>query len=212
MELEVYDAARAAVARRGFHPRLETQVALFVCTAKTTNALFLAATTLAPVTTPAQAFLHAQYFHEVQAVTLLGRVTRWAVDPLLYARAAGLTAPIWADGLGTRLTAAVSPRAFYAGLALGHALLSAIRLTPVIPAGADDRHPFAVALRRIERDDGRMLQTQIRLLRTAGETLSLPEREEIIETRRRLVEAAFAGLLAWIVQDSDEAPAPTAGG
>ncbi len=200
MKVDAYDAAREVIGRLGFCPPVQTKITLFVCAAKNTNALFLASAEMQPFTTVAHQLLHTQYFHEVESVLLLTRITRWVVDPALYARALAITAPIW-DGAWSRLPfpgAAVDSRAFYRGLALGHALLSGIRLTPVIPANAHETSPFAVALRRIERDDARMLQTQIQLLRAVSPELPLDEREGIIEERQRVVEGSFSAFLSWL--------------
>ncbi len=203
MNPEAYDIARTVIERLGFSPPIQTKLSLFLCAAKNTNALFLAAAEMQPFTTVAHQFLHAQYFQEVEAVVLLAKVTRWVADPSLYARAAAVTAPIWADWVPLVPGWSLESRGFYRGLALGHALLSGIRLTPIIPAGADEGDPFVVALRRIEQDNARMLQTQIRLLKTAAHDLSLDERERVIEEKQEAVDRSFANLLAWIAQTAN---------
>jgi hypothetical protein len=58
--------------------------------------------------------------------------------------------------------------------------------------------PFVVALQRIEQENGRMLQTQIRLLKEACTELPVERREAVVEEKSQLVEAAFARFLAWL--------------
>ncbi len=205
MELEAYDAARDAVARGGLGPRTQTKISLFVCTAKQTNLWFLSAAALPPFTTAAHQFLHAQYFHELESLSLLVRITRWMPDPSLPIRAAAITAPIWSEwALVPPVPGwALAPQTFYRGLAIGHALLAGVRLTPVIPANADPLDPFVVALRRIEQDNARMLQTQIRLLKSAVPEVALVERERIIEEKQQAVERSFADLLGWLSETTE---------
>lgn len=135
-------------------------------------------------------------------MSLLARVTRWETRPVLSARAAVLTAPIWMDGMLTRWVApaSASPRGLLRGLALGHALLSGIRLTPVVPADADQGDPFVIALRRIEQDNARGLQTQIRLLKVVAADLPLPECERVVGERQAVVDRSFAEFLGWLAE------------
>ena len=55
--------------------------------------------------------------------------------------------------------------------------------------------PFAVALTRIEQENGRLLQTQIRLLKDGYAETPLAEREAVIAAKVALVEAAFGRFL-----------------
>jgi hypothetical protein len=149
--------------------------------------------------------LQAQQFRELEFVALLSRVTRWSLDPLVYAASGVIVAPLWSHWWGgTRgATAAATPAVaeqVYAGLAFGHALLAHVRLTPVIPAGGDPLDPFAVALQRIEQENGRMLQTQIRLLKEACTEMPAEQREAIVEEKSEFVEAAFARFLRWLAE------------
>ena len=86
----------------------------------------------------------------------------------------------------------------YRALAFGHALLARVRFAAVIPADADASDPFLLALKRIEQENGRMLQAQIRLLKDSRAELPLAERERIVEQEQAVVDAAFANLLEWL--------------
>jgi hypothetical protein len=199
MDLAAYDAARSVIQKTGFTPVVQTKISLFWGAAKNANAAFLWAVQLYPLAPLAQQWIHSQYFHELEASLLLARVTRWAAEPKLYTEFLGISAPLM--GLGTVqpfLLPLATPGAIYRGLAMGHALLSQVRLTPVIPANADEIDPYVAALRRIEQDDARMLQTQIALLRASSPELPNEEKEIVIEEEQERVRGAFLHFLQWL--------------
>ncbi len=197
---ELYDRARAAIRAQGFDSNTQTKIALFVGAAKSVNAAILAAAELQPQITVAYPFIHGQYFRELEFASLLARVTRWSANPAVYADSAPLVAPLWREWW--RIHVPVGPAfdagAAYAALALGHALLARVRLAPVIAEGADELDPFVVALRRIEQENGRMIQAQIRLLKDATSPLAMAERERLIETEQAAVDGAFSHFLEWL--------------
>jgi hypothetical protein len=199
MDLAAYDAARSVIQKTGFTPAVQTKISLFWGAAKNANAAFLWTVQLYPLAPLAQQWIHSQYFHELEASLLLARVTRWAAEPKLYTELMGIVAPF--VGLGTVQTFLLplaTPGAIYRGLALGHALLSQVRLTPVIPANADEIDPYVAALRRIEQDDARMLQTQIALVRVSCPELPPEEKETVIEEEQERVRGAFLEFLQWL--------------
>ena len=199
----LYDRAREAIAASGFDSDTQTRIALFVGTVKSLNAALLAATQLLPAASAAYPFMHGQFFRESEFATLLLRVTRWSVNPQIYWQSTALAAPLWNEwwriqgAFGTLL----DPRAAYRGLAFGHALLARLRLAPVMPQAADALDPFVIALQRIEQENGRMIQAQIRLLKEMPVAISLAEREQIVEMEQHIVDAAFARFLGWLAGD-----------
>jgi len=210
---KLYDAARAALARSGLDADAQTRIALFVGAAKTINAALLAPHVLAPSTTVAYPFIHGQWFREIESASLLARVTRWSLNPLVYAEGAALVAPIWREWSRIQASGAAfgDPAAAYAALALGHALLARVRLAPVLPADVGELDPFVVAIRRIEQEGGRMIQAQIRLLKD-GNAAELAGREQIVEDEQTIVDEAFARFLQWLAGDRDEATTAQATG
>jgi hypothetical protein len=90
------------------------------------------------------------------------------------------------------------PQAVYRGISLGHAQLARIRLAAIVPDNADPLAPFVVSLARIEQENGRMLQTQIQLLKNIGEEIPLAEREQLVEQDQELVDGVFSEFLAWL--------------
>ena len=194
MALELFDSARDALRKTGLTPQVQTKISLLVMTAKNVNALFLGAVELQPFVGPEQQLLHAQYFQEMESILLLTKVTRWAAGPHVYMESMPIVAPIWNEWrsrFGFAGASALDPKGFYQGLALGHALLSKIRVAPVIPEEIDPSDPYAMALRRIEQDNGRMIQTQITLLRTTAPVLPDDERDSLIEEKQDLVSHTF---------------------
>jgi hypothetical protein len=197
MSLEAFNRARAAIARRGFDADTQSRITLFVNAAKSVNATFLATLDLVPGMSVAQEFVHSQYFREVELASLLGRATQWTPNPLVYLEGQALATPLWAALWS--IQAPPGPlqdeQARYRGLALGHALLARVRLTPVIPADADELTPYVVALRRLDQESGRQIQTQIRLLQDAPVALEPAAREAIVQEEQARVDTAFARLL-----------------
>jgi hypothetical protein len=197
VHLAEYDRIRAVVAERGFTPEIESRIALFMCACKAVNLPYLTLAGIATAATMAWQALNTQLFRESEAMTLLFRVTRWAPDPFVYLEAAQLAAPLYAEcarvgfagwpmsGEGPGLEA----------MALGHALLATARLTPILPETDAAQTPFAVALLRIEQENGRLLQTQIRLLKDGFGKTSPQDRETAIARKAKLVEAAFTRFL-----------------
>ena len=205
---EVYDRVRARIAASGFDGDTQTRIALFLGTVKSLNAALLAAAELLPPNSAAYPFMHGQYFRESEFASLLFRVTRWSQNPLLYWQATALVTPLWNEwwriqgAVGTVL----DQHAAYRGLAFGHALLARLRLAPVIPAEVDELNPFVAALRRIEQENGRMIQAQIRLLKEMPVAIPLPERERLVEEEQNIVDAVFEHFLEWLAGHSS-APA-----
>jgi hypothetical protein len=201
MNIESFDAARRAIEKTGFTPRIQTKISLFLSAAKNANAAFLGAIELKTFVNVADQYLHRQYFHELEAVVLLAKVTQWAADPFLFLDANKYTAPFWGDWQmfsGKQISADEQTRKSYQGLALGHALLSQIRISPIIPANCDQTAPYVVALRQIEQDNASMIQTQIHLLRSVAEHLPAGEAEAIVEEKQAMVTSVFSDFLHWL--------------
>ena len=199
----LYDRARAVAAKRGFDADLQTRIALFLGAATAVNAAILAPAQFASTASTSLPFVHGQYVRELEFGALLARVTNWSANPVLYAEGAFLTSSLWREfaKLGVQ-AAAPGLGGGFAGLALGHALLGRVRLTPILPPETDEREPFVIALRRIEQENGRMIQTQIRLLKDASHGIDAQERERILAEQQAAVDAIFMRFLRWIAGES----------
>lgn len=196
----LYDQARDRIAANGFTPEIQTKISLLLCAAKNGNALFHSGVQWVPNFGVVQQFILSQYSREIEAVTLLGRTTHWSQNPMLATEGARIIAPLtlaWGQVMAPP-GPMFNPQAAYRGITLGHAQLARIRLLPVIPEKIDPLDPYVVALQRIEQENGRMLQTQIRLLKNIGTELPLEEREALIEQDQLLVDGVFSEFLAWL--------------
>ncbi|MGY3037745.1 hypothetical protein ACVIIV_006915 [Bradyrhizobium sp. USDA 4354] len=121
-----------------------------------------------------QTELNAQFYNESEIVSLLLRATSWTPDIALgYLAAAWETAwfPAPADDIPDRTLALAVDLA-----TLAHAVHAGIRPAALLPVEANPNDPFAMALRRVEFESGRLLQAQIMFLK--GESL-VPFRDAV---------------------------------
>ena len=200
---DLYDQARELIARDGLGPEVQTKIALFLGAAKNVNALFMGVFELQPGFQPLPyQYFHAQFFRELEHVSLLARVTRWAWQPQLYAKGSWLGVPLWKQLVTERPRprTAPDPRALFSALAYGHAVFSEVRLTPAIPTTTPAAEAFAGALRYMEQENSRMVQTQIRLMKDAFPELPLAEREDLVAQKRAVVGESFRGLMQWVCE------------
>lgn len=202
MRLDLYDRARARIAAEGFTPAIQTRLGAFVAASKAVNLPFLGMAMAGPAQSLAWLALASQCFRETEAITLLTRVTRWSFDPRDGAEAAALAAPLWAEAAkcGFAGFPASAETVSLDALAFGHALLARVRLAPVIPESAA-LEPFAVALLRIEQENGRLLQTQIRLLKDGYAAAPVAVREDAVAAKAAVVDAALARLLGAVADN-----------
>jgi hypothetical protein len=85
---------------------------------------------------------------------------------------------------------------FFEYLALSHAFMSEIRFIPLFPADWKLETPFLQTLYNMEVESGRLIQTQIRLLKEMELNLGLAEKEMLVEKKRADVENLFKDFLA----------------
>ncbi len=105
--------------------------------------------------------VHSQLCRETEIVALLTRATLWQPDPLL----------AWLAWQWELAWLPQSPLGVAQGLtidaaAFGYALHTAIRPAARLPEQAPLTDPFAAALRRIEAESSRVVQAQLRFLKS----------------------------------------------
>lgn len=196
----LYDQARDRITANGFTPDIQTKITMLLCTAKNGNLMYHAGVQWMPNLSVVQQFILSQYSRELEAVTLLTRTTQWSTNPALTLQGNLIVAPLmiaWGQ-IMMPPGPMMNPQAAYRGISLGHAQLARIRLVPVIPDDADPLNPFVVALQRIEQENGRMLQTQIRLLKGIATETPIGEREARVEQDQQLVDGVFSQFLNWL--------------
>lgn len=200
IDLALFDQARDRIVATGFTPEIQSRISLVLCAAKNGNLAFHNAVQWLPNLGVVQQFVISQVARELEAVTLLTRTTRWACHPALALGAWRIVAPLALAWTRVMMPPGplFDPQAIYHGISLGHAQLARIRLAAVIPDDADPLDPYVVALRRIEQENGRMLQTQIRLLKSIGGDVPLEDREQFVERDQQLLDGVMNDFLAWL--------------
>jgi hypothetical protein len=171
----------------------QTRVAAFLISAHAALARQFALALPLRIEAAWQTELNAQFYRESEIVSLLQRATAWVPDIALgYMAASWETAwlPKAIDGMTDQslaLTLDLATRA--------HAVHAGIRPAALLPVDANGNDPFAMALRRIEFESGRLLQAQILFLK--GESL-VPFRDAVnaaLERRHAEVRKLWAGAL-----------------
>lgn len=177
-------------------PLQQTRVASFLISAHGALAKQLAMTLSGQLEAGSQTELNAQLHRETEMVSLLMRATAWVPDftlpyHALTWEAAWLPKPV-AGVADQGLVMAIDIAAF------GHAVHGAIRPAALLPAEASAEDPFVMALRRIEFESSRLIQAQIRYLKSRD---LKPVRDAVsaaVESRHRQVRKLWAELLAGI--------------
>jgi hypothetical protein len=87
--------------------------------------------------------------------------------------------------------------------ALGHAIHGAIRPAALLPVEAAAADPFAVALRRIEFESSRLIQAEIRFLKSDDLGTQREAVSAAVEMRHRQVRKLWADLLEGVGIERD---------
>jgi hypothetical protein len=195
--IEIRKRAMEFFASREIGPDIQTRISLFLQGLKSINATILSRVEFQAMEWLPYKFLHNQCFKEVELTTLLGKSTAWSSDPMVYLAATNMNLMLWQETGAARFMQGMLQvdRTFYEYLALSHALMSDVRFLPLLPIHVKLDTPFLSALKEIEEENGRQIQTQIRLLKDMEIDLSREEKEQIIDSQRLIVEQIFQRLL-----------------
>jgi hypothetical protein len=180
-------------------PRQQTRIAAFLLSSHGAMARQLALALSWQMNPAWHAELNAQFFHEAEIVTLLPRATSWTPDPELL-----FLLPMWETSWLPRPSKGITDRTHGITIdivALGHALHSVIRPAALLPQETTAQDPFALALRKIEFESGRVLQAQIMFLKSAD---LLPLRNTVtaaVEGRHLQIRKLWREMLAAIDVD-----------
>jgi len=138
--------------------------------------------------------LHAQLSRELEILSLLTRATSWQPDPMLLwmvGRWEFAWLPQRVDDVPGLMQGPLIDAA-----AFGYAVHSAIRPAILLPQHIAATDPFAAALRRIEADGSRVVQAQLRFLKSAE---LAPARDAIaaaVDRRHRQLRQLWKELLS----------------
>jgi len=171
----------------------QTRVSAFLISAHGALARRLGLALLGPLRSAWQTELHAQLYRETEIVSLLAHATTWVPDlalPLQVLAWEQAWLPNPADGIDDWMEAVLIDLA-----ALGHAIHGAIRPAALLPVEASAEDPFAMALRRIEFESGRLIQAQILFLKDARFTSVRDAVNAAVERRHLQVRELWTAML-----------------
>lgn len=208
--IEIRKRAMEFFRKQEIGPDTQTRISLFLQGVKSTNATILSRVEFQPMDWVPYKFLHNQCYKEVELTTLLGKSTTWSNNPMVFLAATQLNLSVWQETGAARFMHGMFKvdRTFYEYLALSHAFLSVIRIIPLLSVQISFNTPFLAALKEIEDENGRQIQTQIRLLKDMEIDLSLAEKEHIIECQRNIVEQLFTRLLSEVTDSKAQSTRP----
>lgn len=141
----------------------QTRIEAFLISAHSAQARRLAMAAANPLADQAQIGLHVAVCREWEMLSLMTRAASWQLDPML-------PFLLWRWELAwlPRLVKGV-PDASHSPMidaaAFGYALHTAIRPAAVLPRQSPADDPFAVALKQMELEGGRLVQMQLRFLK-----------------------------------------------
>jgi len=138
--------------------------------------------------------LHGQLCRELEILSLLARATSWQLDPMLTWlvgrwEIAWLPQPV--AGVASLVQGPVIDAA-----AFGYALHTAIRPAVLLPEHMEASDPFTAALRRIESESSRVVQAQLRFLKSAELTPARDAISAAVDRRHRQLRQLWAELLS----------------
>jgi hypothetical protein len=183
----------------------QTRIGSFLMSAHGAEARLLAAALAMPNTSLTfgvrEIELHSQLSREMEILSLLARATSWQPDPMLLWmigrwELAWLPQPV--DGVPGLMQGPLIDAA-----AFGYAVHAAIRPAILLPQHIATTDPFAAALRRIEADGSRVVQAQLRFLKSAE---LAPARDAIsasVDRRHRQVRQLWTEVLSGIDVNPD---------
>jgi len=200
--------AKATTFFAGHEPTSDEQtlITLFLQSIKTANSATLSKIVFAELDWLPFRFLHEQYYKELELVSLLAKATDWSTSPKVYADATALNLKLMQKTTIMQFMMGLFPdkRQFYDYLALSHAFMSQIRFLPLLPASNPLTSKFLNAIGEIEVANGRLIQTQIRMLKDWDVPLTIEEKEAIIGKNSAIVGELFSDLLLLLCEPKEQ--------
>ena len=174
-------------------PLQQTRIAAFLISAHGALARRLSLALPGQLNAGWQTELNAQLYRAAEIVSLLVRATAWTPDftlPYLMLGWEAAWLPKAAAGVSDQRLATTIDLA-----ALSHAIHGAIRPAALLPVEAAASDPFVVALRRIEFESGRLIQAEIRFLKSDDLCAMRKVVSAAVEARHRQVRKLWTDLL-----------------
>ncbi|MGF1561262.1 MAG: hypothetical protein ACFB3T_03665 [Geminicoccaceae bacterium] len=187
---------------RELTPLAQTRISAAAMAAHAANLRALLNLTWLRLEEPWGGVFQQQYFRAYELIAAISRPTEWVVDPWsvqLSARFEGTLSrerlDMFSSGPGGYRQAV-----WLDALALGHAVHSTVRLTPLLPPGTDMLSPYPAAAQYLDLQSGQLIQAHIRCLK--GDVLELPEAyiDVVLESRRACVNALWRDMRTSLIE------------
>lgn len=180
----------------------QTKISNFLINVRLTNALILSKKDFQPMEWQPYSFLHKQYHKELELASRLQKSTQWSLNPMVYMENSRRNMEFWnkTQAYSYLMSFFSLDRTFYEYLALSHAFMSEIRIIPLFPADLPLDNEFMAVLYDAEVENGRQIQTQIRLLKDMDVPLSRHAKETIINEKRNIIAGLFEDMLESVCQ------------
>lgn len=198
----IRDEARKYFAENPLNSDTKTRICLFLQSVKSTNAAILSKIEFQPCEWLPYKYLHSQYYKDIEHSTLLAKACEWSFNPMLYMAATQINLNLWQKADVNKYVSATFEidRTLYEYLSLSHAFMSELRILALFPHDFDANNPFIHCLHEIDLENGRQIQTQVRMLKDMDIDLTDEQKQNIVGEMRSIVASSFDDLLKSIVQ------------
>jgi hypothetical protein len=181
----------------------QTKITLFVQSTKLANSLIVPKIEFQKIDWQSYKFFNQQMYKNMQSSYLLAKATKWTTNFLVYFKYSQIAASFWdqadvAKFIAFNFTQDETGVKLYEFLAFSHALLSEIRITPIVVDLPMDN--YVSLLNDIEEDNGRQIQLQVRLLKDMEVPLTLDEKEDISLAERTKVAEVYRRFLEFLCE------------
>ena len=201
--VEVQEKTATYLKKRGLGEIEQTKITLFLQSTKLANSLIIPKIEFQSIDWQSYKFFNQQMYKNMQSSYLLAKATKWTNDYMVYARYGRIGVSFWDQAdiwryIESNFTSDENGVRLYEFLAFSHALLSEIRITPIVVDLPLDN--YIGLLYEIEEDNGRQIQLQVRLLKGMDVPLSLDEKEDISLAERIKVGEVYKRFLDFLCE------------
>ena len=180
----------------------QTRVSAFLLSVHGARARGVAAALSIRLRSSWQFELHNQFSREMQIFSLLGRATSWVPDPmvpfLLWEWEAAWL-PRTVEGAADHCQGLLIDL-----VAFGHALHTGLRPAALLPEATAQMDPFALTMRHIELENGRLVQAQIFILRGLERVSARDAVAAAVERRHAQIRKLWTSMLHGINVDTSD--------
>ena len=200
---EAREKAAVYLKENGLKDVEQTKITLFMQSTKIANSLILPKIEWQQIDWQPYKFFIYQIYKNMQSSYLLAKATKWTLNYSVYWRFQQVAASFWDQAeigryLQSNWTIDETKVRLYEFLAFSHALLSQIRISPlVVDLPVDD---YIALINEIEEDNGRQIQLQVRMLKSMDVPLTLDQKEDVSLAERIKVGAVYQKFLEFLCE------------